>query len=154
MENALRKWLDKRQYTIKKITNDKSLFYFLVTDEQERPINVVREKVTPSVIRLILAFNEKELEVIREPVQQGLRFLMGVEMARFGLLYSEKPVLVHFDLPIDDLVNENTFLNAIDRVRQAHVLMLAHIRMAIAEAKASSVKEQVADKANSQNEQA
>src|SRR4030042_951898 len=57
-----------------------------------------------------------------------------------SLFYSEKPIGVHLDLPIDDLITEHTFLNAIDKVRQAHVLMIAYIQMAIATAKTPLVK--------------
>lgn len=146
MENTLRKWLDKRQYTQQKKKDEESLFYFVATDEQKRPINIKRPRLASNVIQLVLAFDEKEISGIPEPGQQNLRFTIGVEMARFGLLYSEKPIGVHLDLPIDDLITENTFLNAIDKVRQAHVLMAAHIPMAKATPSTPLLKEQRPDK--------
>lgn len=146
MENTLRKWLDKRQYTQQKKEDEESLFYFVATDEQKRPINIKRPRTTSNVIQLVLAFDEKEISGIPEPEQQNLRFTIGVEMARFGLLYSEKPIGVHLDLPIDDLITEHTFLNALDKVRQAHVLMVAYIRMAIATTKTPLAEKQDPDK--------
>lgn len=127
MEHALRRWLDKREYLQQKREDKESLFYFVATDEQKRPINIKRPRATSNVVQLVLAFDEKRINEIPEPGQQNLRFSIGVEMARFGLLYSEKPIGVHLDLPIDDLITEHAFLNAIDKVRQAHVLMGAYI---------------------------
>src|SRR4030042_979438 len=140
MEDTMRKWLDKREYLHQKRDDKESLFYFVATDEQKRPINIKRLRTASNVIQLVLAFDEKGISEIPEPEQQNLRFSAGVEMARFGLLYSEKPIGVHLDLPIDDLITEHTFLNAIDKVRQAHVLMIAYIQMAIATAKTPLVK--------------
>lgn len=145
MENTLRKWLDKRQYSQQKKEDKESLFYFVVTDEQERLIYIHRPRITSNVIRLVL-IAEKSINEIPEPERQKLRFFIGVEMARFGLLYSEKPVLVYLDLPIDDLITESTFLNAIDKVRQAHVLMVAHIQMTKATLSTPLVKKQDPDK--------
>jgi hypothetical protein len=142
MEDTLRKWVDKRQYSQQKIEDKESLFYFVATDEQKRHINIKRPGATSNVIQLVLAFDEKRISEIPEPGQQNLRFSIGVEMARFGLLYSEKPIGVHLDLPIDDLITEHAFLNAIDKVRQAHVLMGAYIQMAIATTKTPLVKKQ------------
>jgi hypothetical protein len=148
MANTLKKWLDKRHYSLQNFDRDEALFYFVVTDTEKRPINVLRPKTASNIIRLVLAFNEKDIEDIPQPQQQTLRFNIGIEMARFGVLYCEKPVLVQLDLPIDDLVTENTFLSTIDRIRQAHVLMMAHIGAALAQAKLS--KQQVLDKKDSQ----
>jgi len=146
MEDTLRKWVDKRQYIQQKREDEGSLFFFVAIDEQERPINIKRPKATSNVIQLVLAFDEKRIDEIPKPEQQKLRFTIGVEMARFGLLYSEKPIGVHLDLPIDDLITENTFLNAIDKVRQASVLMAAHIQMAKATPSTPLLKEQRPDK--------
>lgn len=146
MANTLRKWLDKRQYSQQKREANESLFYFVVTDERKRVINIQRPRTTSNVIRLTLVVAEEAINEIPEPARQNLRFSIGVEMARFGLLYSENPVSVRLDLPIDDLITESTFLNAIDKVRQAHVLMVAHIQMTVATLSTLLPKEQRPDK--------
>lgn len=141
MADTLRKWLDKRQYSQQKRDDKESLFCFGVSDTQNRLIHIRRPITTSNVIRLVLVA-EKEINEIPDPERQKLRFFIGVEMARFGLLYSEEPVSVYLDLPIDDLITETTFLNAIDKIRQAHVLMLAHIQMAMATPSTPLLKEQ------------
>ena len=143
IESALRKWLDKRQYSSQHKTDEKNLFCFVVTDQQKRPINIMRTKENPSVIRLLLALNEKELEDIPTKAQGVLRFRIGVEMARFGLLCQTiKPMYVHLDLPCDDLLTENIFLNAVDRIRQAHVLMVANVQVVRAQTETTTAKVQ------------
>lgn len=128
MESVLRKWLDKRQYPSQHMPNEQNLFFFVVTDKQNRPINVMRPKDNPAVIRLAVGLDEVSFENIPQGFQESLRFQIGVEMARFGLLYKDrKPVVAYLDLPCDDLLTENVFLNAIDKTRQAFVLMSACI---------------------------
>ncbi len=129
IESTLRKWLDKRQYSSKHQITETDLFRFVAIDEQKRPINVMRPKDNPTVIRLILALNEDDLAKIPVENQENMRFRIGVEMARFGLLCNpSKPLYVHLDLLCGDLLTENVFLSALDKVRQSHVLMLAIIR--------------------------
>lgn len=132
IEATLRKWLDKRHYASQHQTDNVNLFGFVATDEQNRPINILRPKDNPDLIRLILAIDEKGLEVIPPDQQSFLRFGIGVEMARFGLLCNPNPPMyIHLDLPCDDFLTENTFLNAIDKIRQAHILIVANIQVAL-----------------------
>jgi hypothetical protein len=85
------------------------------------------------VIRLLLVLDEKGLKDIPTGPQEILRFNIGIEMARFGLLYhQDKPMYVYLDLPCDDLLNESVFMNAVDKIRQAHVLMSAHVSATLA----------------------
>jgi hypothetical protein len=129
MESLLRKWLDKRHYPTQHKTNDKYLFYFVARDTQQRPIHIMRPQSNSAVIRLLLVQGEKELERFSTKRQEILRSNIGIEMARFGLRYHEGvPMYVYLDMPCDDSLTENTFMNAIDRIRQAHVLMSAHIQ--------------------------
>ncbi|MBI4188473.1 MAG: hypothetical protein HY529_04615 [Chloroflexi bacterium] len=133
METILGKWLAKRQYSITHKTDEKALFCFVVVDNQKRPINILRPKNDQIVIRLLLALDENDLAKIPPKEQSILRFRIGVEMARFGLLYhASKPMYMYLDLPCDDLLNENIFLAAIDKIRQAHVLVIANLQVVLA----------------------
>jgi hypothetical protein len=129
IESVLRKWLDKRQYPSEHKIDQSSLFCFIVTDKQKRPINIFRPQDNPDVIRLLLVINEEDLGNVPIKQQNILRHRIGVEMARFGLLcHASKPMYIHLDLPCDDLLTEPIFLNAIDKIRQAHVLMAANVQ--------------------------
>jgi hypothetical protein len=139
MEAILRKWLDKRQYSSRHNTDENQLFCFIATDKQQRPFNIMRPRDNPTIIRLLLGLDEKDLGVIPMEQQSALRFRIGVEMARFGLLcHPDKPMFVHLDLACDDLLTENIFLNAVDRIRQAHVLMVANVQVVLAMIKAQT----------------
>lgn len=132
MESILRKWLDRREYSTTHKSDEKFLFCFFLLDKQNRPINVLRPKDCPSVIRLLWMINEKDFEDIPSPNQELFRFNIAIEMARFGLLcHPGKPLHVHLDLPCDDSLTENIFFSGLDRIRQAHVLLSAHMRMTV-----------------------
>lgn len=153
IESILRKWLDKRQYSSQHKTIENNLFYFVVTDKQNRPINIMRPEDNPAVIRLLLALDEKELEAIPVKQQNVLRFRTGVEMARFGLLFhAEKPMYVYLDLPCDDLLTEHIFLNAVDKIRQSLVLMAFHIGAVLAAIRAQE-ETLMANETNSGNKE-
>ena len=154
MEAMLRQWLDKRGYFSNHQTSEKDLFRFVVTDDQKRPVNINRPKNNPTVIRLLLALSEDDLSKIPAEQQIILRFRIGVEMARFGLLcHPNKPMYVHLDLPCDDLLAESVFLNALDKIRQAHVLMAANVQAVLATSKIPiPAIEQVPDKEDSQKQ--
>ena len=137
IEDTLRKWFDKRHYSSKVIQDDKTLFYIVATDPQKRPLNVFKPSDNPSIICIRLAPDEKQIEELLPQPHQGLaRFNIGIEMARIGLKCQAKsPMQIDQELQCDEFLTESSFWNAIDRIRQGHVLIQAHLSRAVLEAK-------------------
>lgn len=154
--DILRKWLDKRHYSSRLAPNDKTLFHVVGTDPQKRSLNVFKPKENSSVICISLSMNEKQIEqILPQPHQNIARFRVGIEMARLGLLcHPEAPMRIEQELQCDEFLTESSFWNAIDKIRQGHVLMQAHLVLASQEAKIANqtptTTEQVPDKKGSQ----
>jgi hypothetical protein len=140
MEATLRQWVDKRRYSHQKVEDANHLFCFSFRDEQKRPIGVSRLKATQNYLQISMAWDEKQIDMFAEPNQQLLRFSIGVEMARFGMLYQPKPMLVYIQVPIDATMNESKFFDVIDKVRQAHVIISAQINFAFMQSQLQPTK--------------
>ena len=158
IETILRKWLDKRHYASSSTLDDQSLFHIVATDKQGRKLNIFKPKENSSVIFIRLAIEEKEIARIAQPHQNAARFMVGIEMARIGLLCNSSPPM-HIDqeLQCDDFLTESSFWNAIDKIRQGHVLISANFKLAVIEAakdkQIRSTNEQVSDNKDTNNKQ-
>ncbi len=136
MIEILRKWFDKRQYSSSTLLDEKCLFHIVGTDRENRKLNVIRSKENPSTINIILSIGDEDIDKIPQPYQDKARFDINVEMARVGLLCNPKPKMyIEQVLHCDEFLTESKFWNAIDRIRQGHVLIDANLKLASLEAK-------------------
>lgn len=151
IEDTLRKWLDKKQYSLTHKPNDNDLFCFVAMDKQGRPINIMRPKKEPQSIRLLLVVSEDQIKEMSNPQQNIIRHAIGVEMARLGVLWSPSPMCVYLDLPCDDSLTESVLISTLNKIRQSSVLVSAIGNYLIVEFNESS-KKQDSDKEDSQPE--
>ena len=153
--DTLRKWFDKRHYSSSSRIDDKALFLIVATDTQNRNLNVFKPKENPSVIAIRLAIKEEQIALIPQPHQNMARFNITIEMARLGLLcHGAPPMYIDQELQCDDFLTESSFWKAIDKIRQGHVLIDAHLTQALIVAKTEKQNppsiEQVPDKKDSE----
>jgi hypothetical protein len=131
----LREWFDKRHYSSSTLSDEKYLFHIVGTDKENRNINVIRSKENPSTINIFLSINEQDISKIPQPYQNKARFDINIEMARVGLLCNPSPQMyIEQVLYCDEFLTESKFWNAVDRIRQGHVLINANLKLASLEA--------------------
>ncbi len=153
IEATLRKWLDKYQFSTADKPIKEALFRFTIEDSQKRLISVYRPRDHAGILRVMAILHSDILLPIPEAKRAGILLVIGVEMARLGVYYGPAPlVTVHEDLPCDDSLTEYDFINVVKRIRQALVVIGAHISVALASLQEQiETTEQVPDKKDSQS---
>lgn len=151
IEDTLRKWLDKKQYSLTHIKNDSDLFCFVATDMQKRPVNVMRPKNEPQVVRLLLVISEEQIEKLSNSQQNIVKHAIGLEMARLGILWNPNPMYAYLDLFCDNSLTESVFIGALNKIRQSAVLASAIAEYLITGFVVSSAKKLDSGKEDSQN---
>lgn len=136
IEATLWQWLRKKSFKLGDTLSFRDAhLQFQAIDPEGRIILVARLKSQAGLLRITAAFKPGVFERLPEPIRQNTIYNIGIEMARSGLIFGEKPVRVSEELPLDYTLNEFDFIEAVKRVRQGCVLVGFHVQLAEAIAK-------------------
>lgn len=136
IHDRLVRWTYDRGFGVKKVSTDKYDFEFVIRDQQDRPITVIKAKGADEIV-IGMAFEPSRLfpwlqgveATRRRQLVSDLKVLIARQELTWLLLSDLLgPVQIQAEVPTDAITGRAAFFSLVDKVRLTMVMILETIR--------------------------